>query len=69
MTDTDEIKKVIRMRGFTLETLAKEIGMSRTTLSYKINNLVEFTVNEIKKIQKVLNLSDEKRDYIFFRQQ
>ena len=67
MTDTDKIKKFIRMKGFTLETLAKEIGISRTTLSYKINNQVEFTANEIKKIQVALNLSVEQRDKIFFR--
>jgi len=69
MTDTDKIKKFIRMKGFTLETLAKEIGISRTTLSYKINNQVEFTANEIKKIQVALNLSDEQRDKIFFRRE
>lgn len=67
MTDTDKIKKLIRMKGFTLETLAKEIEISRTTLSYKINNQVEFTANEIKKIQVALKLSNEQRDLIFFR--
>lgn len=42
MTDTLEIKKIIRMKGFTLDTLSKKIGISRTSLSYKINNIVEF---------------------------
>lgn len=66
MTDTLEIKKIIRMKGFTLETLSKKIGISRTSLSYKINNIVEFNAQEIKHIQKILELSNEQRDHIFF---
>lgn len=67
MTDTDELKKLIRMRGYTLNDVSKQIGISKTTLSYKINNKVEFSVSEIKKIQTILNLTDTQRDFIFFR--
>lgn len=66
MTDTLEIKKIIRMKGFTLDTLSKKIGISRTSLSYKVNNIVEFNAQEIKHIQKILELSNEQRDHIFF---
>ena len=66
MTDTLEIKNIIRMKGFTLDTLSKKIGISRTSLSYKINNIVEFNAREIKHIQKILELSNEQRDHIFF---
>lgn len=66
MTDTLKIKKIIRMKGFTLDTLSKKIGISRTSLSYKINNIVEFNAQEIKHIQKILELSNEQRDHIFF---
>ena len=52
MTDTLEIKKIIRMKGFTLDTLSKKIGISRTSLSYKINNIVEFNAQEIKHIHR-----------------
>lgn len=65
MTDTDELKKLIRMRGYTLNDVSKQIGISKTTLSYKINNKVEFSVSEIKKIQTILNLTDTQRDFIF----
>lgn len=68
MTDTNEIKKFIRLNGFTLETLSKVIGISRTTLSYKINNQIEFSAKEIKRIQNALNLTDKQRDLIFFKQ-
>lgn len=67
MTDTDELKKLIRMSGYTLNDVSKQIGISKTTLSYKINNKVEFSVSEIKKIQTILNLTDTQRDFIFFR--
>lgn len=67
MTDTDELKKLIRMSGYTLNDVSKQIGISKTTLSYKINNKVEFSVSEIKKIQAILNLTDTQRDFIFFR--
>lgn len=44
----------------------EKIGISRTSLSYKINNIVEFNAQEIKHIQKILELSNEQRDHIFF---
>lgn len=67
MTDTAEIKNIIRKKGFTLDSLSKKIKMSRTTLSYKINNKVEFNATEIKEIQNALGLTDDERDFIFFR--
>lgn len=67
MTDTEELKKFIRKSGFTLEELSYAIGLSKTSLSYKINNKVDFKTKEIKKIQNILKLTNEQRDYIFFR--
>ena len=67
MTDTEELKKLIRKNGYTLEELSCKIGLSKTSLSYKINNKIDFKTKEIKKIQNVLNLTDTQRDYIFFR--
>ena len=66
MTNTKEFKIAMLRAGYTNESLAPAIGMSKATLSYKINNLREFTVSEIKKIQETLRLSDEERDLIFF---
>lgn len=66
MTDTEELKRLIRRKGFTLEELSQKIGLSKTSLSYKINNKIDFKTKEIKKIQNILNLTDEQRDFIFF---
>jgi transcriptional regulator with XRE-family HTH domain len=66
MTDTKQLKSVMVAKGITLKELAEKIGISRTSLSYKINNKVEFTSSEVAKIQKALNMSVKLRDLIFF---
>ena len=47
MTNTKEFKIAMLRAGYTNESLAPAIGMSNSTLSYKINNLREFTASEI----------------------
>lgn len=43
--------------GFTLETLADAIGMSKGTLSVKLNNHFYFTTAQIVSICKVLKIA------------
>lgn len=66
MTNTHELKVIMYDRKITIKKLAEIIGVSTTTLSYKINNDREFTSSEIVSIQKALNLSNEQRNMIFF---
>ena len=66
MTNTKELKILLFRRGVTIEVLADAIGLSATTLSYKINNKREFLVSEILKIQQYLGFTNEVRDSIFF---
>lgn len=66
MTNTLEFKSIMVKRGLTLKKLSNLIGISNTTLSYKINNKREFTSSEIKALQEVLNLNEEEREIIFF---
>ena len=66
MTNTTLLKSFMVREGFTMETLAEKMELSRTSMSYKINNRVEFRSSEIKKMQNILNLTDEERDSIFF---
>ena len=66
MTNTLELKSIMVKKQYTLEKLAKEMGISTTTLSYKVNNKREFKSAEIHIIQKILNLSDEQKESIFF---
>ncbi len=68
MTNTFKLKGCIVANRLTLEQLSKLMSLSQTTLSYKINNKREFKSSEIKKLQDILNLSDNERDDIFFNQ-
>ena len=56
----------IRERGFTQEQLAKAVGMSKTTLSAKLNNLFYFTAKEIYAICEVLNIPTSEIGEYFF---
>ena len=49
----------IKEKGFTLEALAKKIGLNVSTLSKKLNNKSEFHQDEIKKICRVIDISYE----------
>lgn len=69
MTDTKELKIALLRSDMTASELADAIGISRVSLSYKMNNLRQFTVPEISKIAEVLNLSVSDKDRIFFAKQ
>lgn len=46
----------IKEYGFTQERIASEIGISVSTLSYKLNNKAFFTQKEIRKICDLLEI-------------
>jgi DNA-binding phage protein len=52
-------------RGMNVETLAKEIGVDRSSMYRKLNNC-NLTVGEVSKIKEALNLSNEEAIDIFF---
>ena len=52
--------------GFTLETLAKAIGINKGTLSAKLNNHNFFTSGEIARICEVLNIEKEEIGLYFY---
>ena len=66
MNDTNKIKGKIVENGFTLETLANAIGMSRQTLSKKIKGRKEFTISEVEAICRELKISDDELVSYFF---
>lgn len=69
MTDTNRLKAAITLKGMTAGDLAEKIGLSRQSLSYKINNLREFRVKEIQAIAEALDLTLEEKERIFFAKQ
>lgn len=56
----------IKEKFETQERFAQKMGMSRTTLSQKLNNLNEFTQQEINNATELLELSLEDISVYFF---
>lgn len=66
MTDKTMFQIALVKRNYTFGKLAKEINLSRQSMSYKVNNIRKFTDFEIENIGNVLNLSTEEKEKIFF---
>lgn len=56
----------IRECGFTQEQLAEAIGISKNTLSAKLNNQFYFTAKEIYAICEILNIPVSEISEYFF---
>lgn len=63
-----KLEAVMRLNGDNGTTLAKHLGMARSTFSAKINETkgAEFTQSEIGKIKEKYGLSDADTIDIFF---
>lgn len=53
----DKIKRLIEKKGLKLMAVAKMLGISRTTLWWKLNNKSEFTRSEMQKLADILSCS------------
>lgn len=63
----NEFKSVMALNGHNQENLAFELGISKSTLSKKINEKgSEFSQSEIMKIKNLYRLTDKQIDHIFF---
>lgn len=49
----------------TQSEMAKVLGMSLVSVSKKINGVIKFNLEEVKKIKEYLNLTDEEINQIF----
>lgn len=66
MIDKKEFKIAMVRSDIKMERLAEMLGVTTATLSRKVNNKSEFTVSEVKALRKILNLSLEDGERIFF---
>ncbi len=57
--------KMVEM-GFSVESLATEIGIDKSTLYRKLDNGEKFTVGEAQKIRNALDLTNDEASAIFF---
>lgn len=65
MINTVELNVAIVRRGLTKKKLAENLGISESSLQYKINNKREFKVSEIVKLRDTLGLSVAETSEIF----
>lgn len=61
-----ELKGLIRERKTNYETLAKQLKMSISAISNKINGKSVFNILEAEKISEILNIDKENISKYFF---
>lgn len=66
MTNSELLKEKIEESGMTMVAIARKTGIKRETLYNKLSGKSEFTASEIVAMSKVLRLSVEEREAIFF---
>ena len=66
MTNKTMFRIALVKRNYSFSKLAKEINLSRQSMSYKVNNIRKFTDREIESIGEVLNLTTKEKEKIFF---
>lgn len=60
-----KLKAKIVERGFNVEGLAESIGMDRSSLYRKLNNIEKISIGEAKKIKSALAMTDAEANEIF----
>lgn len=67
MTDTMLLLSCMKCKRITLGYAAEVLGISSSTLRYKINNDRDFKVSDVDKLCHLLGLNRDQRDLYFFR--
>lgn len=62
----NKLKGKIVEKGMNVETVAKRIGVERSSMYRKLNNFEKITIGEARKLKDVLELSNEEASAIFF---
>lgn len=66
MTDVAALKRKIEDSGVSVAFIAAKLGITREGLYKKLKGETEFKASEISKMAKILHLTTEQRDLIFF---
>lgn len=68
MTDTIKIKQLISESGYKMQHIASKLGITRYSLSLKLNNKNEFKTSEVAILCELLGINSlEKKEEIFFK--
>lgn len=60
MLNKNLLRGVIISNGYTQERLARELKMANCTFTSRMNGTTFFNTEEIEKICKILNITDDK---------
>lgn len=63
--NTNKLRGKMVENGLTVDTLANEMNIDRSTLYRKLDAGEKFTVGEARKIKDILGLSNEEASAIF----
>lgn len=66
MINTKALRGKMYMESCSVERLAKEIGMSRASLYRRLQGEKEFTISEMQRITRYLNIPHDEKENIFF---
>ena len=66
MTNKSLLESAIKRSGFKKEYLAKELNITPQSLGNKISGRTEFTLSEVNRLVRLLNLGMREREDIFF---
>lgn len=66
MTDTAQLRALLRQSGYKLEYVARVLQISPATLRHKLHGATEFKLNEAERLAALLNLTAPQRELYFF---
>lgn len=66
MTNTRALQGLMKEKGYTIEKLAKTIGLSTTGFFNKLHSKRQFLVSEVQLIGEALSMSDKDICNVFF---
>ena len=66
LTDSLMLNNAISESGMTITAISQKLGITREGFYKKLNNETEFKASEIVLMQRILGLSNKRRDSIFF---
>lgn len=65
MVNENLLKAKIIEKNIKKKIIAEKLGISLTSLNYKLNNKTQFKANEIQLLSEILNINEEKDKYFF----
>ncbi|HBJ11127.1 MAG TPA: toxin-antitoxin system, antitoxin component, Xre family protein [Ruminococcaceae bacterium] len=66
--DLGALKKEIKRANMSYSDIAEKLGITRSAFSEKMSGVNDFKASQTWAIKKILNLSGEKAEQIFFTQ-